>query len=48
MVSNRTLTVRLTKDQHDRLKEVAKNRGYLQIAPYIRGIILKEAKSLEG
>ena len=47
MVANRVLAVRIPKDQYDELKDIAKRKGYLQLAPYIRYLLLREKQNEE-
>ena len=41
MTNNRRLVVRLTRSQHDRVKNNAEAKGYKTISSYIRAIALE-------
>ena len=44
MVANKVLTIRLTTNQYERLILFSERKGYLQLAPFIRGLIEKYEK----
>jgi len=44
MIANKVLMIRMTTDLYEKVRFDAKRAGYLQIAPYIRSLIIKNGK----
>ena len=47
MVQNHTFRFRVSKAQYDKVKQEAKSRGYVRLAPYIRDIMLDRNQLIE-
>lgn len=47
MVMNRAVQVRFTRDQHERLKQNAEQKGFPSIATYVRWVSLQQDVFLE-
>ena len=47
MINNRTVMVRVTRDQHDRIKLNAIAKGYKTISQYIRHLALDKDMAFE-
>ena len=47
MANRRCLVVRLTKNQHERVKSDAESKGYKTVSSYIRAIALEHDLSLQ-
>ncbi len=42
MVKNHSFRFRVTKSQFEQIKEQAKAKGYVTIAPYVRDLVLQK------
>lgn len=40
MVNNKSITIRLTKNQHERIRNIAQAKGYKNVSDYIRSVTL--------
>lgn len=39
MVKTHILKIRMSKEQHERIQQTARKKGYLALAPYIRDLL---------
>lgn len=47
MVKNKTIQIRVTRDQHERIMSNAKAKGYVSISSYLRDLGLNHDSNME-
>ena len=47
MVQNHTFRFRVSKSQFEKIKQEAQTNGYMQIAPFIRDLVLNRNQFIE-